>query len=68
MSRTGMVIMYANCFIFWRSYLQMEITLSTAETDYIALSSAMRQVLPLMTMMEERNEVFPLLISKTNFV
>ena len=38
------------------------------ELDYIALSSALRLVLPLMTMMEEINEVFPLLISKPNCV
>ena len=68
MSRTGMVIMYANFSIFWRSSLQTEIVLSTAEAEYIALSSALRQVLTLMTMTEEINEVFPLLISKPNFV
>ena len=38
------------------------------QQPYIALSSALRQVLPLMTMMEEINELFPLLISKPNFV
>ena len=68
MLRNGMVIMYANCPIFWRSSLQTEIALITAEAEYIALSSALRQVLPLMTMMEEINEVFPFLISKPNFV
>ena len=68
MSRTGMVIMYANCPIFWRSSLQTEIALSTAEAEYMAISSALRQVLPLMTMMEEINDVFPLLISKLHFV
>ena len=62
MLQTGMVIMYANCPIFWRSSLQMEIVLSTAEAEYIAFSSALRQVLPLTTMTEEINEVFPLLI------
>ena len=51
-SRTGMVIMYANCPIFWRSSLQTKIALSTAVAEYIALSSALRQVLPLMKMME----------------
>ena len=67
MSQTGMVIMYANCPIFWCSSLQTEIALSTAEVEYIALYSALRQVLPLMPMMEEINEVFPLLMSKPNF-
>ena len=33
MSRTGIVIMYANCPTFWRSSLQTEIDLSTAETE-----------------------------------
>ena len=55
MSRNVMVIMYANCPIFWRSSLQTEIALSTSEAEYIALSSALRQVLPLMTMVEEIN-------------
>ena len=63
-----MVIMYANCPIFLRSSLQTEIALSTAEADYIALSSALRQVLSLMKLMEEINEVFPLLIYNPKFV
>ena len=42
LSRTGMVIMYANCPIFWRITLQTQIALSTAEVEYIALSSALR--------------------------
>ena len=68
MSQTGMVIMYANYTIFWRSSLQTQIDLSTAEAEYTALSSDLIQVLPLMTMMQEINEVLPLLISKPNFV
>ena len=47
---------------FWRSSMQTEMALSTAEAEYIALYSALRQVFPLMTTMEEINEVFPLLI------
>ena len=68
LSRTGMVIMYANCPIYWFSRLQTEIALSTAESEYIALSAALRAVIPCMTMMEEINEVFPLHIDKPNFV
>ena len=68
LSRTGMVIMYANCPIFWRSTLQTEIALSTAEAEYIALSTSLRQVIPLMTMMEEIHAVFPIHISKPDFV
>eukprot|EP00957_Ditylum_brightwellii_P172117 13103793-Ditylum_brightwellii.AAC.1 len=68
LSRTGMVIMYANCPIYWCSTLQTEIALSTAEAKYIALSSALGEVLPLMTMMEEIDAVFPLHINKPGFV
>ena len=63
-----MVIMYANCQIFWRSSFQPEINLSTAEAEYIVLSSALRQALPLMTMMEEINVIIPLHLSQPNFV
>ena len=68
MSRTGVVIMYANCPIFWRSTLQTEIALSTAEAEYIALSSALRQVIPLMTMMQEIQLVIPINVSEPDFV
>ena len=67
MSRTGFVIKYANCPIFWSSKLQTEIALSTAEAEYIALSSALREVIPLMTLMKEINEVIPLHIDLPNF-
>jgi hypothetical protein len=36
--RTGFVICYASCPIFWQSKLQTEISLSTAKAEYIALS------------------------------
>ena len=68
MSRAGMVIMYTNCTTSWRSSMQMKISPSTVEATYVALSSAMRQVLPLVTMMDETNKVFPLLIYKLNLV
>ena len=40
MSRTGMVIVYANCTVNRRSLLQTELTISTSEAEYIAVSSA----------------------------
>ena len=46
-SRTGCVIKYAGCPITWFSRLQSEIALSTTEAEYIALSTAAREVLPL---------------------
>ena len=37
MSRTGMVVMYANYPIYWRSLLETDIALSNAKEEYIAL-------------------------------
>jgi len=60
LSRTGFVISYAGCPIYWRSKLQTEIALSTTEAEYIALSQAMRDVLPFLNLMEEIHQVIPL--------
>ena len=43
-SRTGYVIMIANCPLLWVSKLQSEISLSTQESEYVALSSSLRDV------------------------
>jgi hypothetical protein len=40
---------------------------STAEAEYIALSSSLREVIPLMTVMDELNKVFPLLMEAPQF-
>lgn len=52
-SRTGYVITYASCALFWHSKLQGEIALSTTEAEYIALSEAMREVIPAMDLVTE---------------
>ena len=57
MSRTGYVIFYANCPIIWSSKLQTEIALSTTESEYIALSQSMRDVIPLMGLLNELQPV-----------
>jgi hypothetical protein len=59
MSRTGYVITYAGCSLIWYSKLQSEITLSTTEAEYIALSQALREVIPIITLLNEINEIFP---------
>jgi hypothetical protein len=41
LSQTGYVIMYANCPILWVGHIQMEIALSMAEAEFIALSQAL---------------------------
>ena len=52
LSRTGFVIMYSGCPITWGSKLQTEIALSTTESEYITLSSAMREVITFLGLMK----------------
>jgi hypothetical protein len=46
-SRTGCVITLANCPLVWASKLQTETALSTMESEYVALSTAMRELIPI---------------------
>ena len=52
-SRTGFVITLGGCPVIWCSKLQTEIALSTTEAEYIALSQAMRSLLPLRGLFQE---------------
>jgi hypothetical protein len=52
-SRTGFIIFYAGCPILWSSKLQSQIALSTTEAEYIALSTSLREVLPLMQIIRD---------------
>ncbi len=52
-SRTGCVIKYAGCPVHWFSRLQTEIALSTTEAEYIALSTAARELLPMRELLAE---------------
>jgi hypothetical protein len=67
LSRTGFVISYAGCPIYWCSKLQTEIALSTTEAEYIALSMAMREVLPFLNLMKEISEFLPTKKDDPNF-
>jgi hypothetical protein len=55
-SRTGFIIQYAGCPLLWSSRLQTEIALSTTESEYISLSTALREVIPLLRSIEELRE------------
>ena len=46
-SRTGFVIKLYGCPLLWTSRIQTEIACSTLEAEYIALSSGMRELLPI---------------------
>jgi hypothetical protein len=57
-SRTGYVVTLGEVPIIWASKLQTEIALSTTESEYIAASTAMRQLLPLRRLVQEVIEPF----------
>jgi hypothetical protein len=52
-SRTGYVLELAGCPLSWTSKLQSEIALSTMESEYIALSQAMRELIPVRRLVKE---------------
>jgi hypothetical protein len=56
--------MYAGCPIVWVSKLQTEVALSTTEAEYIALSQAMRDLIPLLGLLEELSPILHLNIDQ----
>jgi len=60
LSRTGFVILYQGCPIHWGSKLQSEIALSTTEAEYIVLSMAARELIPLCRVLRELSLGSPL--------
>ncbi len=68
LSRTGYIIMYANCPILWFSLLHTDIALITAEAEYIALSQVLCNVIPLITLLKEINNLFSMHVEVSTFV
>ena len=56
-SRTGYVIMYQGCPILWVSKMQTQCALSTMESEYLALSQSMRDLIPLRETLKEIHKV-----------
>lgn len=52
-SRSGWLITYADCPVWWASKMQTHVATSTTMAEYIALSSALRDVIPVMELLEE---------------
>ena len=59
-SRTGYVITLAGCPVLWSSKLQTEIALSTMESEYVALSTACKDLFPVMDLVKEIGTFFGL--------
>ena len=57
-SQHGYIILYFGCPLIWKSQLQMEIALSSAESEYTGLSYALCKAIPLMTLLEELKEQY----------
>jgi hypothetical protein len=56
-SRTGFAIFYAGCPVTWQSKLQTEISLSTTESEFVSLSTALRTALPLIGLAKEMSSL-----------
>jgi len=55
-SRSGYIVLYAGCPIIWSSKLQTQVALSTTEAEYVSLSQALREVVPVMNLIKELKE------------
>jgi hypothetical protein len=55
-SRLGWVIFLAGCPVIWKSQLQQDIATSTAESEYSALSLALKMLIPLRNLLLEACE------------
>ena len=51
------VLLIGNCPVLWVSKLQTEVAVSTMEAEYIALRMAMRDLIPLRTLVDEEKEL-----------
>ena len=60
--RTGFVITYAKCPLVWASKLQTETSLPTTEEKYIALSQSLREIIPLLGLLNEIKRHFSVIM------
>ena len=67
-SRTGYVITLANCPLVWASKLQTEIACSTLESEYIALSTAIRELIPIRCVLQEVGNTLSLPFTQPSIV
>jgi hypothetical protein len=57
-SRSGWVFTFGDAPVHWKSTLQSTISLSTVESEYVALSMALREFLPMRKTAQEICEVY----------
>ena len=56
-SRTGYLAMYAGCPIIWKSVLQTQVSLSITDAEYISLSQSLREIIPVINLLNELKEI-----------
>jgi hypothetical protein len=62
-SRSGYIILLAGCPLVWKSQLQTELSMSTLEAEYSALSYSLRTLLPLKRLLVEVVSALPITAS-----
>jgi hypothetical protein len=55
-SQSGWIIFYAGCPIYWASKLQSQVVLPTTKAEYIAMSQALCDIIPIMKLLQEMRE------------
>jgi hypothetical protein len=55
-SQSGWIIFCAGCPVSWASKLQSQVAMSTTEAEYIAMSQALCDVIPIMGLLKEMRE------------
>ena len=64
-SRSGWIITYSGCPIIWESKLHTHVDTSTTMVEYMDLSSALRDIIPIMELMYElKDRVYDLISTK----
>ena len=62
---SGWVVFYVDCPIIWASKLQSQTALSTTEAEYIAMSMAFCDIIPIMDLIQEmKDRHIPVICSK----
>ena len=65
-SCTGYVITISGCPVIWRSSLQTEIAMSTMEAEYVAMSTACKDLFPLIDLVRELGGCLGITVNNTS--